>query len=101
VIALGRVMLAALFLISIWLDQSQPAQSPERTYALLLFYVLYALAITALTWRNWWLDARLAAPAHIIDMAVFTAIVFSTNGYTSPFFRCCPQRSAGAGAKRR
>ena len=85
-IALGRVMLAALFLISIWLDQSQPAQSPERTYALLLFYVLYALAITALTWRNWWLDARLAAPAHIIDMAVFTAIVFSTNGYTSPFF---------------
>ena len=85
-IALGRVMLAALFLISIWLDQSQPAQSPERTYALLLFYVLYALGIAALTWRNWWLDARLAAPAHIIDMAVFTAIVFSTNGYTSPFF---------------
>jgi signal transduction histidine kinase len=86
VIALGRVMLAALFLISIWLDQSQPTQAPERTYALLLFYVLYALGIAALTWRNWWLDARLAAPAHIIDMAVFTAIVFSTNGYTSPFF---------------
>lgn len=85
-IALGRVMLAALFLISIWLDQSQPTQAPERTYALLLFYVLYALGIAALTWRNWWLDARLAAPAHIIDMAVFTAIVFSTNGYTSPFF---------------
>jgi signal transduction histidine kinase len=86
VIALGRVILAALFLVSIWLDQSQPAQSPERTYALLFFYVLYALGIAALTWRNWWLDARLAAPAHIIDMAVFTAIVFSTNGYTSPFF---------------
>ena len=85
-IALGRVMLAALFLISIWLDQSQPAQSPERTYAFMLFYVFYALAIAALTWRNWWLDARLAAPAHIVDMAVFTGIVFSTNGYTSPFF---------------
>ncbi|HXS50130.1 MAG TPA: ATP-binding protein [Sphingomicrobium sp.] len=86
VIALGRVMLALLFLLSIWLDQSQPAQAPEQTYALLLSYVLFAIGLAALTWRNWWLDARLAAPAHLIDMAVFTAIVFSTNGYTSPFF---------------
>ena len=39
-----------------------------------------------MTWRNWWLDARLAVPAHFFDMAVFTAIIFSTNGYTSPFF---------------
>jgi signal transduction histidine kinase len=44
------------------------------------------VAITGLTWRNWWLDARLAGVTHVIDMAVFTAIVFSTNGYTSPFF---------------
>ena len=86
VIALGRVMLSALFLLSIWLDQSQPAQAPAQTYALLVFYVLFATGLAALTWRNWWLDARLAAPAHLIDMAVFTAIVFSTNGYTSPFF---------------
>ena len=86
VIALGRVMLALLFLLSIWLDQSQPAQAPEQTYALLLSYVLFAIGLAGLTWRNWWLDARLAAPAHLIDMAVFTAIVFSTNGYTSPFF---------------
>jgi signal transduction histidine kinase len=86
VIALGRVMLASLFLISIWLDQSQPAQAPAQTYGLLLFYVLFALALAAVTWRNWWLDARLAAPAHFVDMAVFTGIVFSTNGYTSPFF---------------
>lgn len=86
VIALGRVMLASLFLLSIWLDRSQPAQAPAQTYALLLFYVLFALAVAALTWRNWWLEARLAAPAHAIDMAVFTGIVFSTNGYTSPFF---------------
>jgi signal transduction histidine kinase len=86
VIALGRVILSSLFLFSIWLDQSQPAQAAAQTYGLLLFYVLFALAVAALTWRNWWLDARLAAPAHVIDMAVFTAIVFSTNGYTSPFF---------------
>jgi len=86
VIALGRVMLSSLFLLSIWLDRSQPAQAPAQTYTLLLFYVVFALGVAALTWSNWWLDARLAAPAHAIDMAVFTAIVFSTNGYTSPFF---------------
>ncbi|MGE5563011.1 MAG: sensor histidine kinase [Bacillota bacterium] len=86
VIAFGRVMLALLFLLSIWLDQSQPAQAPEQTYGLLLFYVLFAVVLAGLTWRNWWLDARLAAPAHLVDMAVFTGIVFSTNGYTSPFF---------------
>jgi signal transduction histidine kinase len=86
VIALGRVMLSSLFLLSIWLDQSQPARSTAQTYGLLLLYVLFAIGLAALSWRNWWLDARLAAPAHFIDMAVFTGIVFSTNGYTSPFF---------------
>lgn len=85
-IALGRAMLALLFLASIWLDASQAARSAAQTYALLLSYVLFAIGIAALTWRNWWLDARLALPLHVIDMAVFTAIVFSTDGYTSPFF---------------
>lgn len=86
VIALGRVMLSSLFLLSIWLDNSQSTQTPARAYALLLVYVLLALGIAAVTWRNWWLDARLAAPCHLLDMAVFTGIIFSTNGYTSPFF---------------
>jgi signal transduction histidine kinase len=86
VIALGRAMLALLFLISIWLDSSQPAKAPEQTYAVIVFYVIFALGIAGLTWRNWWLDARLAAPTHLLDMAIFTAIIFSTNGYTSPFF---------------
>lgn len=86
VIALGRTILASLFLVSIWLDHSQPASAPAQTYLLLFVYVMFAIGVTALTWRNWWLDARLAAPANLVDMAVFTAIVFSTNGYTSPFF---------------
>lgn len=85
VIALGRVMLALLFLLSIGTDRSQPMQAPEQINTLLI-YVLFALTLTAVTWRNWWLDARLAAPTHVFDMLIFTAIVFSTNAYTSPFF---------------
>ena len=68
VIALGRVMLATMYLLALALG------------------VAAAVGIAAATWRNWWLDARLAIPMHGVDMAVFTAIVFSTNGSTSPFF---------------
>lgn len=85
-IALGRAMLVLLFLVSISLDSTQTAETHANTYGLLVFYVVYALAIAALTWRNWWLDARLAVPAHLIDMIAFTAIVFSANADTSPFF---------------
>lgn len=86
VISLGRFMLAALFLVAIWLDPSQPVQAAAETYALLGAYVLLALAVVVLTWSDWWLDARLAAPAHYLDVLMFTLLVFSTEGYTSPFF---------------
>ena len=84
VIALGRVMLGILFLIAVSLDTS--AAGPAGTYPLLILYVGLAIGVTALTWRNWWLDARLTVPMHALDMAVFTVIVFSTNGSTTPFF---------------
>jgi len=79
-------MLSLLFLLSIWLDRSQPQQSVREAYALLFVYMVFALVVAALTWRNWWLDARLSIPAHFVDMGLFTGIVFSTYGYTSPFF---------------
>ena len=83
-IALGRAVLATLFLLAIWLDPSQPAQ--VLLYYFLISYMVFAIALTVVTWRNWWLDTRLAVPAHLVDMLMFTEIVFSTNGYTSPFF---------------
>jgi signal transduction histidine kinase len=79
-------MLAAMFLVAIWLDRSQPADAAPETYAFLFLYLCFALAVAAATWSNWWRDARLAVPAHFMDMAVFAVVVFSTNGYTSPFF---------------
>lgn len=86
VIALGRVMLVTLFIIAVLLDRSEPERAVVETYLLLIGYAATALALAVATWRNWWLDARLAVPAHAVDMAVFTAIVFSSNGTTSPFF---------------
>lgn len=85
-ISLGRAMLSSLFLLSIMLDRTQTGQAAAQTVTLLFVYVTFALVLAAVTWRNWWLDARLAIAAHFADMAVFTAIVFSAYGYTSPFF---------------
>ncbi|MFL6726769.1 MAG: sensor histidine kinase [Sphingomicrobium sp.] len=85
-IALGRVMLAITFLLAVMLGRSQSELIWAQTYVLLILYAAGALIIAAATWRNWWLDARLAMVTHGIDMAVFTAIVFSSNGTTSPFF---------------
>ena len=86
VIALGRLLLATLFLVAIGIDVSQPAQAPAATYALLGIYIVAAAAITAATWSNWWLDAKLAGPVHAFDIAVFALLVLLTEAYTSPFF---------------
>ena len=86
VIALGRLMLTAMFLAAVRLDVTQAARYPADTHRLLVGYTVFAAAMVALTWRNWWWDAKLAGPAHAVDIALFTMLVFLIEGYTSPFF---------------
>lgn len=86
VIAGGRLLLASLFLLAVWADDSQPTRWHEAVYALLGAYVAWSLAVTFMVWNDWWRDARLAAPAHIIDVAVFMTMLYATAGYTSPYF---------------
>jgi signal transduction histidine kinase len=86
VIAIGRYMLASLLLFALWFDAS-PAFNPFGTpFAVNSAYVIFALIILVVTWSNWWLDARLAGPAHAVDILVFTMLVFSTEGFDSPYF---------------
>ena len=86
VISAARIAFASLFLFAVWIDPTQPAQAAEVSYTILGAYVLAAAAIAIVTWNNWWLDSRLAAPAHILDVVIFAALVVATAGYTSPFF---------------
>ena len=79
-------MLCLVLLLAVSADRSEPHLAWVRTYSLLWIYAAAAVVIGIATWRNWWLDARLAVITHGVDMAVFTAIVFSANGTTSPFF---------------
>ncbi|HEU5481777.1 MAG TPA: hypothetical protein VFU80_01625, partial [Sphingomicrobium sp.] len=86
VIALCRVALAAIFLFAMWADPTQPATAVEITYVMLGAYVAIAVGLAVITWNNWWLDARLAGPSHVFDIAMFTLLVVASDGYTSPFF---------------
>lgn len=86
VIALGRALLATVFLFAIWVDPSQPANAAAMTYTLLASYIVIAAALLLFTWDNAYLEAKLAAPAHVFDIVVFTILVLATEGYTSPFF---------------
>ncbi len=86
VIALSRALLAAFFTLAIALDSGQIGEQTGTILLLLSSYTLFACLIFALTWNNWWLEARLALAAHAIDLIVFTILVGLTDGYISPFF---------------
>ena len=86
VIAIGRYMLATLLLFYLWFDQS-PGFSPTSWLAAVNGgYAVFALGLVAITWNDWWLDARIAGPAHAADIFVFTLLAFSTEGFDSPYF---------------
>ena len=86
VIALGRLLLATLFILVVWLEPAGLEPLASETYALLIGYIAFASAITIMTWRNWWFDAHVAGPAHAVDIAMFTSLVFLTEGDKRPFF---------------
>lgn len=85
-IALGRTVIATFFLIAIWLDHTQPNLAAGETYGFLGLYVALSIGVLALSWNDWWLESRLAVPAHVADLMVFLWLNYATQGYTSPFF---------------
>jgi len=76
----------ACFLLAVWFDASPPLKELTLTWAALGSYFAFALVVLAATWRDWWLDARLAGVFHAVDILMFTFLVFSTEGFMSPFF---------------
>lgn len=89
VIALCRMVLALVFFMALWLDPSQPIRSDETGYALLGAYLVLAAILFAIAMRSWWWDHRLGWPSLAIDVFVFLAAVYFTEGpaddFTSPF----------------
>jgi signal transduction histidine kinase len=86
VIAIGRLLQASLLLLAIRIDVTQPVHGSKAVSALLVGYLIFAAAMLLATWRDWWLDAKLAFPAHVVDVALFSIAVFATEGNASPIF---------------
>jgi signal transduction histidine kinase len=84
-IAGGRVVLAASSLFAVWRDPSEPAKYASIAYALLIAYLVYAITVALVAWRD-------RAPArfqgwltHVFDLIFFSAFMYFTSGPASPF----------------
>jgi len=86
VVATTRVVLSVCSFLAVWIDPSTPARYVEETYVLLGAYVAYAVLALAAIHRASVISRRWVLSAHLVDLAVFSAAVYLTDGSTSPFF---------------
>src|ERR1044071_4768889 len=86
-IALGRALIAGAAFGAIYLDPLEPSLHPTATYALLVGYVLYALAFV-----GWTIVApgessrRVRIASHAFDLTFAGTVNYLTAGASSPFF---------------
>lgn len=74
--------------MAVFVDPTPPTQNMGAAAAVVLGgYLGWAVALLALTWRDWWRDHGLARPAAIIDLAACVPIVMLTEASAStPFY---------------
>jgi signal transduction histidine kinase len=85
-IAAGRVVLAAFFLLAIWLDPFEPSRYARITYITLTCYLGYALILVIVIWHTNIPRGCWQIITHALDLTIFVVIIFFTQGPTSPFF---------------
>jgi signal transduction histidine kinase len=86
-IATGRVLLAAVVLLALWLNPSTPVGQTATAYTLLIIYSVYAAALLVpLVWSQGTSLRRSGLVTHAIDLPVLTLLMYYTEGSTSPFF---------------
>jgi signal transduction histidine kinase len=85
-IALGRAALAGFSLLAIWLDPTTPARWAAFTYTALTAYLAYALLLVLLVWVAGRFPGPLGLATHLLDVPIFTAFLYLTEGPASPLF---------------
>jgi signal transduction histidine kinase len=86
VIAAGRVLLAAIALLNVWLDPPGPLESAAVALVLLAAYLGYAIGLVpilrpAFAPAAWW-----PILTHAVDLAAFALFMQFTAGTSSPFY---------------
>jgi signal transduction histidine kinase len=82
----ARGLLAAVSLIAVWFDPSDPRRYADIADVLVGGFTLYAGAVLVAAWKWPGAVARRWAPLHVIDLAWFSAITSVTGGVSSPFY---------------
>ena len=85
-IAVARLVLASFSFLAVWLDPDERGHHSDALYALVAGYAVYAVVVTLVLWRASLYLNRLQIVAHTIDIAVFSAFIYLTEGSTSLFF---------------
>ena len=85
VIAQGRLVLCAAFLLAIHIDPEHPVREWTAGYGLLLGYLAFAMALLA--GRVWRLPGRaVGLLIHVTEIAIFTVLLYLSDGRGHPFF---------------
>lgn len=85
IVAYSRFALASFALAAIYTDPSQPARFANLAYGVLAAFVAYA-AFIAIASAVISTSKRWALAIHFIDVAIFSLLMYLTDGPTSPFF---------------
>lgn len=85
-IAIGRALLATFFVGVVWLDPVERIHYNLAVYTLFGVYAVYAVALALMLRRTAVYSRRLPAIGQTVDIIVFSAFIYFTNGPTSLFF---------------
>jgi signal transduction histidine kinase len=86
VVAVGRAFLTVAGLLAIYLDPSQPTRLQAITYAVLLAYAGYSLAVVVFVHRSARLTEWHGRALHGLDIAWTATLTTVSEGPVSPFF---------------
>jgi signal transduction histidine kinase len=95
-IAMGRVGLAVLTLLAIWVDRSDLAIAPRTAVAWLAVYLAGAVMLLLWVWHSPAPLGRLPQISHALDLAAFCLVVVFTRDATGPIFLYATFLLAGA-----
>lgn len=86
VISAGRLFLAVLLTFAVFADSTEPRRHHDVIRILALGYLAYSFGVAAITWTRKVTARGVPIVTHVIDIALFTAFVYLTDGAQSPFF---------------
>jgi signal transduction histidine kinase len=85
-IAAGRLFLALLLALAIWIDPTEPPPYAPLVRQLSTGYLVYAIGVALLAWFRRVSTGLLPPATHAVDLVMFGLLVHVTDSAASPFF---------------